>query len=321
MKCTRSNKSEGVATPLLAFLLLVLLPSHIYPGVGEQFFVDMTEEYLPPIIDHSSDADFGDVDLDGYLDLFISNGDEPYLPNYLLINAQGDSFIDQSEERLPNRFVIGTPAADFGDVDGDGSLDIIVGNWDADNQLLMNNGLGFFTDGEGMLPSDLERDCKGIKIGDVDNDLDLDIIAVNFNSARNLLYINDGAGTFAIARESQFPSGSEHSNHLGLGDVDGDFDLDVVIANNTGAPNQLMINDGMGFFNDESELRLPGDLSQSNGIEFGDVDGDGDIDIAVANGFFARNRMLINDGSGHFKDESSKRLPIDFVSQWRNRFW
>jgi len=303
-----SFKMEGVATPLLISILLSFFPSNIDSIGGQQYFVDMTDEYLPEIIARSFDADFGDVDLDGYLDIYVSNSDAIALPNILLINFQGDSLIDETGDRLPS-LIINTAGADFGDVDNDGSIDIIVGNWGNDNQLLINNGLGFFTDGGDILPSDLERDCKDIKFGDVDGDLDLDIIAVNFNQARNLLYINDGTGTYTIVPASRFPSSSDNSNYLDFGDVDGDFDLDVSIANNTGAPNRLMINNGGGYFTDETTFRLPQDLQQSNGIEFGDIDGDGDFDLLVVNGFVPGiDKIWINNGSGVFVDETDLRL-------------
>jgi len=59
---------------------------------------------------------------------------------------------------------------------------------------LISDGLGYFSDGGERLPSDGDTDCKDADFGDVDGDLDLDIIAANFNVQRNLLYVNDGTG-------------------------------------------------------------------------------------------------------------------------------
>ena len=298
-------------TRLLRIVLLVLLsvlPQAAESNEEKQFFIDMTSAYLPANLDPSSDADFGDINSDGWLDIFISNHEPSDFTNLIFLNNQGSSFTDESNERLPSGVHVNTGDADFGDIDRDGDLDVFISNWNADNQLLINNGSGYFSNGVGRLPSDSDSDCKDADFGDVDGDLDLDIIAANFNGQRNLLYINDGAGYFEISSHSRFPTGGENTNQNDFGDVDGDFDLDVMIANNTSASNQLLINDGSGYFTDETDARLPVDLGQSNDIELGDVDNDGDLDVLVINGFFPGiDRIWINDGTGYFSDETDTR--------------
>ena len=303
-------KTEGVPTPLLITILIAFCPSNIDSIRGQQYFVDMTAEYLPDIIDSSTGVDFADINDDGFLDLFVSNVDISPVPNLLLINSSGYSFIDDSDERLPFGRNESTSDCDFGDIDNDGDLDAILGNNDVDNQLIINDGSGYYEDGGDRLPTDWWSDCLDADFGDVDGDLSLDIITASFNHGRNLLYINDGSGTFSIAPESRFPSGTENSNQVDFCDIDGDFDLDVCIANNTGAINQLMLNIGSGYYTDETGDRLPQDLEQSNDIEFGDIDRDGDFDLLVVNGFFPGNeKVWINDGFGFYYDETDLRLP------------
>ncbi|UCE19533.1 MAG: VCBS repeat-containing protein, partial [Gemmatimonadota bacterium] len=124
---------------------------------------------------------------------------------------------------------------------------------------------------------------------------------------------------FLDETEFRLPALIDFSTDIELGDVDGDDDLDILMANTDGQQNRLYINDGFGIFNDETKNRLPRDDDFSLGVEFGDVDNDGDFDIFVANNFAfqvpdceilsGHNRLLINDGTGVFYDETELRLP------------
>jgi hypothetical protein len=95
----------------------------------------------------------------------------------------------------------------------------------------------------------------------------------------------------------------------------GDGDLDIYKAQGTdsldGGPNQLLINTGSGNFVDESAARLPPENLNSTKADWGDVDGDGDLDWIVAQ--VGREQLLLNDGFGVFADGSSQLpagLPI-----------
>ncbi len=92
--------------------------------------------------------------------------------------------------------------------------------------------------------------------------------------------------------------------------VDGDGDLDLFLAEGTAGfdprPNQLYLNDGVGWFTDVSATHLPAAPANSTRATFADVDGDGDLDALVAN--VGPEQLLINDGGGRFTDGSS-RLP------------
>lgn len=106
------------------------------------------------------------------------------------------------------------------------------------------------------------------------------------------------------------PAGTS-STGVNLVDVDRDGDLDIFLAEGTasldGRPNVLLINDGRGFFSDESTTRLPqGPAANSTKAAFADFDRDGDLDAVVAN--VGPEQLLLNDGHGHFTD-ASDRLP------------
>ncbi|MBW7905690.1 MAG: VCBS repeat-containing protein [Phycisphaerae bacterium] len=123
---------------------------------------------------------------------------------------------------------------------------------------------------------------------------------------------------FTEQQASRFPQPppNEYTNQLALADIDGDGDLDIAFANggNYSTPGQpqklrLFVNNGVGVFSDESDARTGGLTALARDVEFGDVDGDGDLDMAVATDFSTLPRLLINNGAGYFSDESATRLP------------
>jgi VCBS repeat-containing protein len=201
----------------------------------------------------------------------------------------------------------------LGDVDGDGDLDALIanagygeidGNIDesgAPNQLLLNDGSGDFVVSD--LPGG-ELTSAYIALGDVDGDGDLDALVANLDTtegeegAPNQLLINDGSGNFVA---SELLGGELNSAVIALGDMDGDGDLDAVVGNlrhsiDEDAFTQLLTNDGSGNF---TASDLPGGNVESGSIAIGDVDGDGDLDVLLANAF-GTNQLLTNDGTGNF---------------------
>ena len=182
----------------------------------------------------------------------------------------------------------------MGDVDGDRDLDIVFANKDGQNRLYVNDGSGVFEDVTlTHFPEDHDN-SRGMALGDVDGDGDLDFMFAH-RSGQNRLYLNDGSGVFSDATEIRFPTYSDWSLDVALGDVDADRDLDILVANFTGQ-NELYLNDGSGVFENATATHLPADSDSSLGIALGDVDGDGDLDVIVAN--FGDNRLYTNQG-GH----------------------
>jgi len=104
-------------------------------------------------------------------------------------------------------------------------------------------------------------------------------------------------------------------------DADGDGFLDVIYVNGVGfssaggnVPPTLLMNHtppgGTITFVDETATRLPPGIAlQGKGVTVCDVDNDGDIDIVIATAFGNQPRILINDGTGHFTDETATRFP------------
>jgi len=301
-----SYRRASLAT--LAILCVLAAPGRIVSQ--EQFFVDETAERLPSYEDESIDADFGDVNADGILDLIISNTvmGIPDISNLLLINLGEGFFGDSSEAKWP---IIALEAnhSTLLDIEGDHDYDIYVSNALDRDYLFVNDGAGNFSDGSGRIPLDDDSRSTNAVYGDVDADMDVDFVISEFNWQFNYLFINNGTGRFTRIPPSGFPSGQDSSPDAAFGDVDGDFDLDVLFAND-GARTVLLLGGAGRSFTNETELRMP-DINQvSTSASFADIDNDGDLDIFVTNGFLdSMNRLLINNGSGFFVDESALRIP------------
>ena len=139
-----------------------------------------------------------------------------------------------------------TPGSDdstfvrMGDLDGDGTIDAIVGEWLQNNPVFTNDGAGGFTD-SGNFAAGGRSESGGL--GDLDGDGDLDIFLGMDQGNANLVRFNNGDGSFMSSAQSL---GSGSTRAVALGDVDGDGDLDAYAGN--GGMDELNINDGAGTF-------------------------------------------------------------------------
>ncbi len=162
--------------------------------------------------------------------------------------------------------------------------------WQIQTEVVEGSGL-FIDSGQNLGNSD----TRGVALGDLDGDGDLDAFAASHSSQANKVWINDSSGTFTDTLQSL---GSSNSFAVALGDVDGDGDLDAFVGNEEQA-NTVWLNDGMGIFTDS--LQSLGS-SSSWAVALGDVDGDGDLDALVGNFDGQDNKVWRNDGSGNFTD-------------------
>ncbi|ETW99686.1 MAG: hypothetical protein ETSY1_14070 [Candidatus Entotheonella factor] len=275
-------------------------------------FVDVTSTHLPSadLRGLSMDARFADVDQDGDPDLIIAN---EFRPNILLLNDGSGRFSNVSATHLPQtrRDSEDVGIADF---DRDGDLDIvIVSEDDRVNELYLNDGQGRFTDASERLP--VTGVSNAVLVEDIDLDGDADILIGN--NGQNVVLINDGTGFFSDETAQRLPLLSDVTQDIELGDVDGDGNRDLLVGNE--GANRLLLNTGGGVFRDVPTEHLPliTGPEETREADLGDVDGDGDLDILFANvrlfvaGAWRQNRLLINNGQGHFSDETAQRLPAD----------
>lgn len=96
----------------------------------------------------------------------------------------------------------------------------------------------------------------------------------------------------------------ERTASIASGDIDGDGDNDILVANGRHWPgqNRIFINDGRGIFTVEKDLGSNRETTYAT--ELADLDNDGDLDIAVGNDM-APNAIFLNDGQGNFTPNGS----------------
>jgi len=182
-----------------------------------------------------------------------------------------------------------TTSMAWGDYDGDGDLDLAVGNNGQPNQLYRNDGLKDGVLQMTLVWSSVEADnTTSIAWGDYDNDGDLDL-AVGNELQPNRLYRNDGGMLTSTAVWSSVEADDTHS--LAWGDYDGDGFLDLAVGNSN-QPNRLYLNNGGVLSTSASWSSIETDDTSS--VAWGDYDGDGDLDLAVGNRF-QPNRLYRND--------------------------
>jgi hypothetical protein len=134
-----------------------------------------------------------------------------------------------------------------------------------------------------------------VALGDLDGDEDLDAVIANSNDQAETVWLNDGAGTFS-AHPITPSFGAGDSSDATLGDLDGDEDLDAVVANYYAQAETVWLNDGAGSFSVHSTT--PGfGAGHSYDVTLGDLDGDEDPDAVVTN-YNEAKTVWLNDGTG-----------------------
>ena len=249
----------------------------------------------------------GDFDNDGVLDLAVGNSGAANVT--ILINDGTGTF----PQPLPPPVPVGNNPQTLiaGDLDGDGDLDLAVTTSGDRVRLLFNDGSAIFS--EDPLKSPIAGVVSPISMvaGDWDADGDLDLAVGNSGATNISILINDGTGGFTqlLPPDSPVPVGSTPQTVI-VGDLDGDGDLDLAVTT-SGDRVRLLFNDGSAIFS-EDPLKSPIDgLVSPTAMVVGDWDGDGDLDLAVANSGATNVSILINDGTGDFTQPLPPDSPVE----------
>jgi len=268
----------------------------LYHATGDTSFARVHEGPIDTDLPNSNSASWVDLNGDGALDLFVVNFqgvDDMYL------NSGPPDFTFTA---VDTGTILG-PAGDFSipgawcDYDDDGDLDLFVGNAGTQNDYLYTHveGLFFtrttFADG---------RSTLGASWGDFDNDGDLDLFAPSFLNQTSVLYANSGAPAWTLdpAAGTPFPANPGNAVGSAWGDFDNDGDLDLYVARD-GQNNLLFVNSGPPGYTlaRVDTLGVSTDGGGSFGCSWADIDGDGDLDLFVANRLNQANFLYRNDGA------------------------
>ena len=298
----------------------------------------------------------GDYDNDGDADLFVAN-----FGTNVLYRNEGGRFTDVTAAAIPDSDRSWSTGSAFADYDLDGDLDLYVANYldyQFETDPLDENGrlkkdrrhyapteypgqrdFLYRNEGEGRFVDVTEEaglfSLKGRELGvvffDWDGDGDPDLFQAN-DATPNFLYRNEGNGSFSeigLAAGAAYNEAGKPEGGMGtdIADTDGDGHLEIVVTNFQWESNTLYQSKGDGLLRDRSTasgLGAPSFNRLAFGLNFFDVDRDGDLDLYVANGHIdeniaafdpqvshgQRDQLFLNDGQGRFAEISAQAGPF-----------
>ena len=178
------------------------------------------------------------------------------------------------------------------------------------NYLYRNNGDGSFTRvTTGAIATD-DANSEGATWGDYDNDGHLDLFVAAGLGGNDLLYRNNGDGSFTKGTAGPVVQSGGNSRGCAWGDYDNDGYLDLFVANEQGQNNFLYRNNGDGTFTRITSGSIVNDGGASYGCSWGDYDNDGFLDLFVSN-LNQNNFLYHNNRDGTFTKIASGRIVSD----------
>ncbi|HUV37312.1 MAG TPA: FG-GAP-like repeat-containing protein, partial [Patescibacteria group bacterium] len=243
--------------------------------------------------EHNSTYDIalGDIDGNGHLDIVCANYHfmiSPYVDGYNTAYLNDGGVVSASPQWL-SAPKLRTTSLDLGDVDNDGDLDVVCGNYYDINNLYLNEG--------GILPVEpswtavSEDIAYDVVLGDINGDGALDLVVANYGQSNQIYY---NRGTFFSAAPTWSSAEENRTFALKLHDIDGDTDLDLVCGNAQGHNTLYLNEDGTfplypSWASDTALVTVC--------IALGDVSGDGRPDLVCGN-YADRGTVYMNTGSG-----------------------
>lgn len=250
------------------------------------------------------DAVTAELTGDGCVDLLVSTSTGARL----FAGDCAGHLTDVTESMLPD------DPGDFGgvvaaDADGDGRTDLLLADrtpdaGDAAQTRLYTRATDtapYVRADHGRLPPHAEATAT-LALFDADGNGEPDLVLGNLEGGDGvfLRLLLQFQGNFVDAPPGMLVPPGGPVTHLAAGDVDGDSDTDLLVVC-PGAQDRLYLNDGHGFFFDDTALSMPVDLSNGTRAVLADLDLDGDQDAVITNDP-QQNRLYLDNGKGRYLD-------------------
>ena len=275
----------------------------------------------------------GDYDDDGWLDLYIAQGDTGQNLLYRNLSQNGDyAFTDVAASAgvaMAEEDRSAGPA--FADYDGDGDDDLFVGGVEYNNfKVFRNNGDGTFDDVTvtAGLSGIVRENNVSLAFGDYDQDEDLDLFIAHWTFTENelpagspqFLWRNNGDGSFSdVSDETQMSTaaisfGVDYTFTPNFADIDNDGDADLLLVSDNHSSHVIVNNGDQGgglytFTRITDETVISDEAGMGSAVA--DFDNDGDLDWFVSSideqqqGGLTGNRYYENTGNGIFAERTN----------------
>ena len=301
----KTNKTLVLA---VGVILTALASSH-----AQTTFTQITNGPIVTDLGQFTRGAWGDFNNDGFLDLFVSGFDNN--TNVFYWNNGDGTFtkVTQGDPVQDAGYHTGAAAADY---DNDGYLDLVVsaglGASATQNMLYHNNGDGTFSRTSGGVVTNQLGYFDACAWADYDNDGFIDLFitdnGLDGNGARNLLFHNNGDGTFTKVTFGNVVTDVGAGNGALWADYDNDGFMDLLVINSeSSAHNFLYHNNRNGTFTRILTNAISTDpwLDGADGAAWGDYDNDGLLDLFVTDPGGVRNHLYHNNGDGNFTNVTS----------------
>jgi hypothetical protein len=244
---------------------------------------------LETVSETTANASLGDLNGDGILDLVLAKGRHwPLADRVFFGDGHGHFKPGPALPNHPDR----SYSAPLADLDGDGTLDMVISNDRPDPKVfLLNDGKGNFRMGGTV--GDPNWPTRNIALADLNGDGRPDIAVANRPGPAQICF-NSGKRPVSFACR---PLGPETSSTILTGDMDGDGFIDVIVPCRDTCQSVIYFNDGKGNFK-RKEIFGPAGTS-TRAMAIADFDGDGKLDIAACHEETGLV-VYLNDGKGGF---------------------
>lgn len=283
----------------LCLLLFAFATTHAQPLA----FQNLSAQIGPQTVGAYLGVSAGDYDNDGDDDIFFASQNSS---NLLYENLGNGQFKDVTQAAGLSTISSGYSGV-WGDLDNDGDLDLFAAFWDKDNRLYLNNGNKTFKESAQAAGLKLRTSSLHAVMADIDNDGWLDIY-LTVNDKGNRLYRNNGDLTFTDITAASGTSYLGRAMAAGFFDYDKDGDVDLYLVHDYKQANHLFQNDGAGRFTNVAAQAGVDFAGDGMGVDFGDYDNDGWLDMYITN--YHQSLLYRNNGDGTFSDlTAAAQLP------------